>query len=619
MQMLFGYCPHNKAFEFECCSEERVMRSKWQASLLGFFLCILALGTTVNAVAAEYYVAPDGNNDNPGSEISPFKTIQHGLGKAEAGDVCIVRAGIYREHVTLDKSGTPTAPIVLTAAPGERVVVTGADELKHWQRDEGDDNVFYTTWPYTFILQYARRAHPDNDHHSMIGRAEQVHVNGYALLQVLRRDQMSRGTFCVDEENKRLYVWERGNADLAVDTQNGRLRVEASSRSAILTVTGSQVHIKGLVFRYAANSAQAGAVKLAGNDITASDCVIERTNATGVGLHGERTLLKRCVIQSNGQLGFRAMRAHGLRLEDCVVRDNNIKDWNRNWEAGANKILLCRDVVFEHSIFTENRGHGVWFDIGNENCTVRNCLIANNEHAGIFYEISYGLHAYDNVIVGNGHDSDSGAWAANGGIAISSSPGCIIERNLLMGNYEGLQFREQPRRTETIEENQSRAVWNHDEQVRNNLFAWNSAVQVAGWFDIADARHWPKALQREMGGPSEGPTTDAAAEYKAKTDDGQPTGLALEDLNLDLDGNVFALRHGQGLYRWGCTWHPNKAWNDLDGVRAVLAQEETSQIIEIQFSNAMALDLRIPQSNPVWKEGVYPKGEVPGVKLGRVE
>ncbi len=37
------------------------------------------------------------------------------------------------------------------------------------------------------------------------------------------------------------------------------------------------------------------------------------------------------------------------------------------------------------------RGNGIWFDIGNENCTVRQCLIADNEDSGIFHEISFGL------------------------------------------------------------------------------------------------------------------------------------------------------------------------------------------------------------------------------------
>ena len=43
---------------------------------------------------------------------------------------------------------------------------------------------------------------------------------------------------------------------------------------------------------------------------------------------------------------------------------------------------------------------------------MRNCLIADNEDAGIFDEISYSLHALDNVIVGNGFNETPGAWGS---------------------------------------------------------------------------------------------------------------------------------------------------------------------------------------------------------------
>ncbi|MDA1053179.1 MAG: hypothetical protein O3C40_22230 [Planctomycetota bacterium] len=36
-------------------------------------------------------------------------------------------------------------------------------------------------------------------------------------------------------------------------------------------------------------------------------------------------------------------------------------------------------------------------------------------------------------------------WGTNGGISLSSSAGCQIERNLLVGNKEGFQIRDQVR------------------------------------------------------------------------------------------------------------------------------------------------------------------------------
>ena len=101
-----------------------------------------------------------------------------------------------------------------------------------------------------------------------------------------------------------------------------------------------------------------------------------------------------------------------MLITGCEVRNNNVKGFGRGWEAGGDKLVLCRDVIIENSRFADNRGNGIWFDIGNENCVVRNCLIADNEDAGIFYEISFGLHAHDNVIVGNGFRETPGSWGA---------------------------------------------------------------------------------------------------------------------------------------------------------------------------------------------------------------
>src|SRR5262249_28912764 len=157
------------------------------------------------------------------------------------------------------------------------------------------------------------------------------------------------------------------------------------------------------------------------------DCAFESTNSSGATFAARGLAVRRCVFRDNGQLGFGAARAHDLLFSECVVRENNVKGFSRGWEAGGEKLVLCRNVVIERSQFLNNRGNGIWFDIGNENCAVRNCLIADNDDAWIFYEISFGLHAHDNVIVGNGFRETPGSWGAGAGISISSSPGCLIE------------------------------------------------------------------------------------------------------------------------------------------------------------------------------------------------
>ena len=333
------------------------------------------------------------------------RTVGEAVEHVEPGDTVLLHAGIYRESVTVNKSGTANNRITIRSAEGESVILTGADRLNDWSPDPGSEEVYRTPWPYKFVAWTKNYTHPNDDYHRLIGRCEQVLVNGYLLRQVLHRDKLSRGTFFVDLGAQRLYVQPAGNDDITQD----KVVVEASTRDQILAVQSSYVTIKGIRFRYAANRAQQGAVLLAGDHITVEDCIFEHTNASGATFTGKNIVIRNCTFQHNGQLGFGANRAHGLRLTGCTVRDNNTKGFDRGWEAGGDKICLTSGAVLEDCIFSENRGNGIWFDIGNEDCEVHNCLIANNENAGIFYEISYGLRAHDNVIIGNGFAFTSGA------------------------------------------------------------------------------------------------------------------------------------------------------------------------------------------------------------------
>jgi hypothetical protein len=74
---------------------------------------------------ANYYVAPDGNDNGPGTITQPFATISRAIQAVSAGELVYVRAGIYKEVVTIDKSGTNSAPIKVFAYPGEVPVISG--------------------------------------------------------------------------------------------------------------------------------------------------------------------------------------------------------------------------------------------------------------------------------------------------------------------------------------------------------------------------------------------------------------------------------------------------------------------------------------------------------------
>ncbi|HWY52690.1 MAG TPA: right-handed parallel beta-helix repeat-containing protein [Chthoniobacterales bacterium] len=531
-----------------------------------------------------------------------FRTIQEAAKVAEAGDTVLIHSGVYRERVVIEKSGTPQQPIRFEAAPGSDVVITGLDPLTDWHKENDGQNVYSTPWSYRFIPSSKTDAYPPNEYHRLIGRAEQVVENDRALRQTLQRNDVSAGSFYVDLAAKRLYVSPFGNEDLTVPNDN--IQMEGATRPVLWRCKGAYVTLRGIRFRYAANRAQQSGVAFEGQGDVAEDCVFERTNSSGAAFGAPDQVARNCTFQDNGQLGFGAVRAHNLLFTGCTVRNNNTKGFNKQWEAGGNKIVLSRGVILEKSRFVANHGCGIWFDIGNENCTVRNCLIADNEDAGLYYEISYGLHASDNVAVGNGFASSPAAWGGQAGIVLSSSPDCVITRNLLVGNREGFDFREQGRTSPRIDRpgtGYEEPIWNHDEQIRNNVIAYNQKAQTRGWFDANDNRNWPRKMQQ--------PVTSVSA----------VSSISLETLKLDCSHNLYAREHNQPLFIWGTEWRRHLAYSAIAAVQSQLNLEQESREFPLVFADYAKRDFRLPWNSIAFSMNCYPSGEVPDVVLGTIK
>lgn len=73
-----------------------------------------------------YYVAPNGNNANPGTITQPWKTIQKAARTLVAGDTVYIRRGTYHERVIPSNSGSPGDGYITYASyPAELVTLDG--------------------------------------------------------------------------------------------------------------------------------------------------------------------------------------------------------------------------------------------------------------------------------------------------------------------------------------------------------------------------------------------------------------------------------------------------------------------------------------------------------------
>ncbi|MHA6526033.1 right-handed parallel beta-helix repeat-containing protein [Tessaracoccus sp. G1721] len=82
-----------------------------------------------------YHVSPQGSDAAAGTQEAPFRTINRAAAVAMPGDTVVVHEGVYREWVKPRRGGlSDTRRITYEAAPGEHVVITGAERVTTWEQ-----------------------------------------------------------------------------------------------------------------------------------------------------------------------------------------------------------------------------------------------------------------------------------------------------------------------------------------------------------------------------------------------------------------------------------------------------------------------------------------------------
>jgi len=90
-----------------------------------------SLTVSASSVSNVRFVAPNGNDSNPGDISQPYRTIQHCASTVSSGWTCAIRAGTYRETVT------PNSGVTIMAYNFESVVVDGSDPVTGWSPYQG--------------------------------------------------------------------------------------------------------------------------------------------------------------------------------------------------------------------------------------------------------------------------------------------------------------------------------------------------------------------------------------------------------------------------------------------------------------------------------------------------
>jgi len=585
---------------------------------------LLLLAKGMGAVYVVDHRHPNASDENPGTAERPFKTINRAAQLVQPGDTVIVKAGVYREQVRLTRSGKVGLPITFVADPIGSVVITGADIVTGWERADNDAPIYRIPWHHRFVIN--RRPdgslvehHPDDEQHRLWGRAELVVVDGKLCLPALTPDDLRAawrkhadtlkigqpssvllpplpnlggpfsGMFCADPQKGRLYLW------LADGSDPDAHQVEVATRSALFGLSPWEnregvrfVHVRGFIFRHAATFPQRAAVWLHGSDNLLEDCVVEEMAGGGVLVHGT---MRRCLIRRCGHTGGGASGEKFLN-EDCVWEGNSWKPINRGWDAGGFKLAWAKDGIFRRCLFRRNGGPGLWLDIHVRDVVITECVFWENEHHGLFVEISRDITITRNLFVRNGIGVVGKVeWPDWGiaGLTIAESQHCVVAFNTFVGNKDGIALREQgPRPLETPDFG---VVPYHNRGLIlvGNVSAFNRGYQLALWYDNGFFG-WH---------PAERAKFKSEADYEAWLKTNPDRVFDPTKVGIVLDRNLYFAASGQKLVLYGVPWRPrHREFTDLAEWAKATGFDRNSLVADPQFVNPQDDDFRFRPESP---------------------
>jgi hypothetical protein len=94
---------------------QRMLMFRRTSRTLAWLWLIGGLLLAVTTHAATYFVAVTGNDANPGTQQSPWRSVRFAAGKVTAGDIVRVQPGTYNERVSVTADGTASSRITFIA------------------------------------------------------------------------------------------------------------------------------------------------------------------------------------------------------------------------------------------------------------------------------------------------------------------------------------------------------------------------------------------------------------------------------------------------------------------------------------------------------------------------
>ena len=327
--------------------------------------------TPAGAQTTTYYVTTNGNDDDPGTEAQPWRTIQKAADTLVAGDTVYIKAGTYQERVVPQNSGSVGNYIVYAAHPGHTVTIDGAGIAL----PQGWGGLFDVSGKSYIKISGLRimNAGPD--------------LNSTGILVDESSHIIIEGNYTYNTVSSGIGVWS--SSDITIDGNEVELACNDGEQESI-TVAGTdnfevknnQVHHGGP----GTNGAEGIDVKDGSSNGKVFNNHVHDMNRVGIYVdawdkHTYNIEVFGNVVHDNAADGFAVASEMGGLLENIKIYNNIV--YNNKWN-GIFLFDCCsgygpvHDVSIVNNTFHDN-GWDAWGGgILIENPDVQNIIIRNN-------------------------------------------------------------------------------------------------------------------------------------------------------------------------------------------------------------------------------------------------
>ncbi len=403
---------------------------------------------------ATLYVSPTGDDGADGSSATPLASINTALSIAATrqsqflGTRIVVAAGVYRETLdALQTHDTPPGcydPIILEAAPGAEVVITGAEAWSSWQAT-GAADIYSAAWPYDWgnvvPIPAGGTAYEQEwvEEHPLLRRREMVVVEGDIYRQVIDSSELQSlpGSFYVDEGGDTLSVhFSAGHGPSS--------SVEVSERAFTMVARDTDhLVLRGLTFQHAGSVLldRGGVLLERCSELLIEGCRFNDNNGNGLSIYGtddtidgfpiiypcRHITLRDTQWNNNGIGGIETYANENVLIENCESCQNNWRGNREGFRFGwvTSRLYRCHNAIIRQLKANQNECRGWWFDYDNRDILVDNSQFNHNLTNGVKFEVNEGPITFTQCQFND--NGEPGITSTNGGGVVFEE--CEFHRN----------------------------------------------------------------------------------------------------------------------------------------------------------------------------------------------